>query len=125
MTKEPRIGPDGREDDLTRELRALYAPPSGESYWLTLEARIMARIDAGADEWWSPFGGWVREGMLAAAVVVLAIGVGLAWAGGDENDAPLAYDTVIETPRTLSQQLATETSRLPASEAALQFVIGP
>ncbi len=119
---EPRIGPNGREDDLTRVLRTLCEPPAEESYWLGLEARIMARIDAGTSEWWSPFGGWVRGGMLAAAVAVLAIFVGLAWARG-ADDAPLAYDTVIEMPRTLSQQLATETTRLPASEAALQFVI--
>lgn len=119
---EPRIGPNGRDDDLTRALRALYEPPGEASYWLALEARIMARIDAGADQWWSPFGGWVRGGVLAAAVVVLAVAVGLAWARG-VDDAPLAYDTVIEMPRTLSQQLATETTRLPAGEAALQFVI--
>ncbi len=119
---EHHIGPNGRENEMTRALRALYAPPEEESYWLHLEARIMARIDANADEWWSPFGGWVRSGMLAAAGTMLAIAIGLAWTRS-ADDAPLAYDTVIEMPRTLSQQLATETTRLPASEAALQFVI--
>lgn len=124
MRDDPTIGPEGREDDLTRALRSLYAPPGGESYWSSLEQRIMARIAAEAQDWASPFAGWVREGLLIAAAALLAIAFGLLWSG-QAPAAPAAYDTVIETPRTLSQQLATETTGLPASEAALRFVIGP
>ncbi len=124
MSDVHRIGPDGRDDDLTRALRSMYEPPEGEAFWAALEGRIMARVDAAAQDWASPFAGWVRQGVLVAAVALLAITVGLLWSTST-NDAPVAYDTVIETPRTLSQQLATETTGLPASEAALRFVIGP
>jgi anti-sigma-K factor RskA len=124
MTREPRIGPDGRDDDLTRALRGLFAAPADQAYWDALAARIMARIDRQEETWWSPYSGWVREGVLVAAVAMLVIAAGLAWVRNAE-DAPVAYDAVIETPRTLSQQLATETTGLPASEATLRFVIDP
>ena len=42
MTYEPRIGPDGRDDDLTRTLRQIYAAPVEEGYWSTLAQRVMS-----------------------------------------------------------------------------------
>ena len=53
MTEEFR-GPElVRDDELTRELRSMYAAPSDAAWWLALEQRINARIDAAiaADEW--------------------------------------------------------------------------
>ena len=121
MTIEPRIGPKGRDDDLTRALRVVYAaPPEGSGYWGALEAKILARIVC-EDAWWLPFGNWVRAGLIAAGIALLAISAAVTRARDAEAHA--AYRTVIETPPTLPQQIATEATGLPVREATLRYVI--
>lgn len=122
MSGERRIGPDGREDAVTAGLRALYAAPADAAYWQRLEARILARV-AEAEDWWQPFTEWLRVGMVAAGVAALL--AGLALVRSREAEAHMAYQAIIETPRTLPQQLATETSDLPVPEATLRYVISP
>ena len=118
-----RIGPAGREDELTRALRAEYAPPAERGYWEALEARIMARIDREREAWWHPFGEWVRVGLVAAALAVVA--AGLALVRSRDAEARVAYQQVVDTPRELSAQIATETTGLPDREATLRYVIAP
>src|SRR6185437_14184614 len=79
MTYEPRIGPDGRDDDLTRALRQIYAAPAEEGYWSTLAQRIMSRIAGAveAESWWSPLADWARVGIVAAAAAVIVAGLAL------------------------------------------------
>lgn len=123
MTFESRIGPAGRDDDVTRALRDIYAPPAEPGYWDRLEARVLARIAAEADTWWSPFGGWVRVGIVAAGIAAVAIGAALTRAR--QVEAHVAYERIVETPRTLGEQIATETSGLPVREATLRYVLEP
>lgn len=120
---ELRIGPAGREDALTRALRVAYAPPAEPGYWAALEARIMARIDRERDAWWHPFGEWVRVGVVAAAVAVVA--AGLALQRSREREARVAYHRVVDVPRELPAQIATETTGLPDREATLRYVMAP
>ena len=120
---ERRIGPAGRDDDVTRGLRAIYAAPSDPAYWVALEARIMARVGAEGEAWWHAFRDWVRIGLVAAGVAVAAAGFALA--RERDLETRLAYQTIVETPRTLAQQIATETSGLPEREATLRYVISP
>ncbi|HJR62828.1 MAG TPA: hypothetical protein VJ803_03940 [Gemmatimonadaceae bacterium] len=117
-----RIGPNGREDPVTGTLRELYAAPADPAYWHSLEAKILARI-AQADAWWQPYTEWVRVGLIAAGLSALL--AGLALVRSREAEARMAYETIIETPRTLPHQMATETSPLPAREATLRYVISP
>lgn len=119
----PRIGPSGREDALTGALRAIYAAPSDPAYWDGLEARIMARVAADDDAWWLPFQDWVRAGVVAAAVAVMVAGFALAHARTNTNRE--AYQSIVETPRTLAHQMATETTPLPDREATLRLVTAP
>ncbi len=122
MTRE-RVTGEGREDPgITRALRQLYAPPTDAGYWRGLERRIMARV-AEAPSWWEPFGAWVRAGFVAACAAAVLMGIALARA--HEEEAQVAYETVIETPRTLPQQIATESGTLPAREATLRYVLSP
>lgn len=123
MTLEPRIGPQGRDDDVTRALRELYAAPSDPGYWDRLEARVLARIAADADAWWSPFGGWGRLGVIAAGIAALAVGAALSRAR--QVEARVAYEHIVETPRTLGEQIATATTGLPPREATLRYVLEP
>ncbi|MEJ7810391.1 MAG: hypothetical protein WKG32_08250 [Gemmatimonadaceae bacterium] len=120
---EMRIGPSGRDDDLTRALREMYAPPSDAGYWDAMEARIMAHISAEADAWWQPFRGWVRSGIVAAAAAAGLAGVAATHARQEE--ARVAFQAIVETPRTLPQQMATETGTLPTRDATLLYVISP
>lgn len=123
MSPESRIGPDGRDDALTRALRQLYAAPADPTYWESLEAKIMARIRADGDGWWQPFSGWGPVGLIAAGLL-LAV-AGLAFTHARQEEARLAYEMVMETPRAIPQQLAAASEGVPAREATLRFVISP
>jgi hypothetical protein len=122
MSDTPAIGPNGREDEVTRELRAIYAPPASAEYWERLESRILARVFGAGDEegWWTPFGGWIRVGLLAACLSALAAAMGLAWA--NESAARAAYVTVVETPRAYPSQL-TAGQTATARDATLRYLI--
>lgn len=123
MSYEPRIGPAGRDDEVTRFLRELYAAPAGLPYWEGLEARILARVRTEGDAWYAPYARWTRPGLVAAGIAVLLAGFALV--RSRDVEARLAYETVIETPRALSAQLATGTGELSPREATLRYVITP
>ena len=55
-----------RDDALTTESRALYAAPSDEAYWTTLEHRVMAALDE-EESWYTVSERWLRAGLVAAA----------------------------------------------------------
>src|SRR4051812_17827666 len=79
MTDKLKLHTDGGDDDVTRVLREIYAPPASETYWRSLEARILSRL---ADTtrsigWWEELDNWMRPALVAAAVVFLAAGVAL------------------------------------------------
>ena len=86
------------DEEVTRVLRDVYAPPAvNASYWDTLESRIMSRIaSAGeASEWWGVFHGWVRVGL--AAAVLAAVVTGGALLREREAQERLAYEAVMES----------------------------
>lgn len=96
MTTEYR-GPElVRDDDLTRELRAIYAAPSSESWWTELEHRINARIDAAviADEWWTVPERWMRVGLIAAGFAVIVAGAMIM--RSQMQVSRMAYQTVVD-----------------------------
>jgi len=124
MSLDPRIGPNGRDDDLTRALRAVYAAPADGAYWDDLARRIMARIvDAEGDGWWTLVAGWARVGIIAAAVALAIAGVALSRSRATE--AQIAYQAIIETPRSAPLQLATDANTRGDRDATLRYVISP
>ncbi len=72
---------DGPTDDpeLTSALRSVYAAPADESYWNSLEARIMARVRQAEKqgEWWTVFVEWRTAGLVAAALMLTLAGSAL------------------------------------------------
>lgn len=95
MTTEYR-GPElVRDDDLTRELRVIYAAPSDASWWAALEQRINARIDAAviADEWWTVPERWMRVGLIAAGFAVIVAGAMIV--RSQQRVTSMAYQTVV------------------------------
>ena len=86
--------------DLTKALRALYAAPGEESYWESLEARILAHVARGAEHsvWWSELADMVRPGLVAAAALILAASV--AMVRSQQIEAQSAYATLISPSPT-------------------------
>src|SRR4051812_49390871 len=123
MTMEPRIGPDGRDDELTRELRRQYAPPGGEAFWEGLERRILARVSASEDDlWWGQLSGWRRGLALAGAAAIVV--AGLAAQHSNHARSVAAYKE-IEASRVVSVQVASETEREASRDVTLRYVVGP
>ena len=83
-----------RDDALTTELRALYAAPSDDAYWTTLEHRVMAALD-GEESWYTVSERWLRAGLVAAAAVVLIAG-GLFLRAQLRMERTMAYENVVE-----------------------------
>lgn len=123
MTNQMRIGPEGRDDTVTRALRELYASPDDPAFWDRLEARILASVAAEGDGWWLPYQEWMRTGLVAAGILVAAAALTLAELRTESRRE--AISSVIETPRTLAHQMATETTGLPDREATLRLVTAP
>jgi hypothetical protein len=125
MTFDSRIGPNGREDDLTNALRSIYAPPADESYWSDLAQRIMARVssEGDGDAWWQPFARLARVGVLAAGVALAIASIALT---RDRTAEPsLAYETLSDMPRPSLLQIAIEPDVNSEREATLRYVIAP
>jgi hypothetical protein len=125
MTIDSRIGPNGREDDLTSALRSLYAPPTDEGYWSELAQRIMVRItnEADGDAWWQPFSRLARLGVLAAGVALAVVSITLTRERAADTHSP--YETIIEAPRAAPLQIAIEQDISSEREATLRYVIAP
>ena len=90
----------GSDEQIVAALRELNAPPGGESYWASLEARIMARITQAEGTWWSELGRWRRPALLAAAALVGA--AALAVFRTRERATQFAYETVLAPPTPIS-----------------------
>lgn len=114
---------DMHDDEIAGALRSIYAAPTDESYWSTLERRIMDAVAAErAREWWSYFPGWVRLGLTAAAAAALI--AGLASWQTRELQQRMAVDRLIGTPSDIP--LLTEFDRgerRAEREATLRYLI--
>lgn len=123
MRLEPRIGPEGRDDELTRELRAMHAPPGGEAFWNALERRILARVSSSEEDvWWRQLPRW-RSALAiagAAAVIVAALA-----ARQSRHEESLAAFKAIEGSRVAPVQVAAETEREASRDVTLRYVVGP
>jgi hypothetical protein len=125
MTFDSRIGPNGREDEITNALRDIYAPPADESYWSDLAQRIMTRIsnESEGDLWWQPFARLARVGVLAAGVALAIASIALTRDRAAEPS--LAYETIADMPRTSLLQISIEPDANSEREATLRYVIAP
>jgi hypothetical protein len=112
-------------DVVTRTLRELFAAPADDAYWRGLEARIMARARASttpAIGWWDELHVWARPALVAAAVVLLAVGV--AFMRGRQMAKESAYAAVF-TPTALPVETAMRPVLEEPREATLRYLITP
>jgi hypothetical protein len=123
MTTEYR-GPElVRDDDLTRELRSMYAPPADAAWWASLELRINARLDAAiaADEWWTVPDRWLRVGLLAAGFAVIVAGTLIMRA--QTQVTRMAYETVVD-PASIDLLEVAQRGKMTEQQATLRVLTG-
>ncbi len=119
MNKGPQLVRD--DDELTRELRAIVAPPGDAAYWETLERRIMARVERGRQEgaWWVLSERAYQFGLMAAGLtLIVAASVFLREQALERR---MAYETVIEAPTATPQTFARR-GLVPDRQATLRAV---
>lgn len=122
MTEDYRGPALMRDDELTRELRAIYAAPVESAYWSGLEARILGRLvgDEGTDAWYVVSEKWVRIGLVAAGFAVLVAGSLLMRT--QTQYARAEYETLID-PATIDAPVLAARERL-AEQANLRALTG-
>lgn len=108
-------------EEITRELSAIYAAPSGEMYWNELEARIMGRIVEVDLGWWAELDRWARPALVAAAVLILAAGVAMFHARQVETQT--AYEHIL-TPSPVPVETVIRPTLEGDREASLRDVVG-
>jgi hypothetical protein len=116
---------DGEGDEerevVARELRALYAAPSDESYWTELETRIMHRVSELDLGWWAELDRWARPALIAAAALLIAASVAMFRARQAETE--IAYENIL-TPGPAPQETAVRPTLEGDREATLRYVLG-
>lgn len=92
--------------ELATALRAIYAAPTDERYWESLEARILAHVARGGDAraWWGELADMMRPSLVAAAALILA--ATLAMAHSQQAEARNAYASVIAAPAAIETSAA-------------------
>ena len=122
MSDYLKLHTDRGDDDITRGLRELYAAPGGETYWRSLEARILSRLtDAGSRiGWWDELDRWMRPALVAAAVVLLAAGVALFRDYQVQQD--VAYEAML-TPTALPVETAVRPVLQEHREATFRYLM--
>lgn len=116
--------PEGRDEQVTEALRALFAPPQAEAYWSSLQARVMARVRAETEErggWWGVLAEWAPAGLAAAAAAMLLAGLAVTRSRAD--DAGAAYDAMIKNAAPLPVQTVARPLGVSAHEATFRYVI--
>lgn len=104
MSDRLRLHDDGGPDrDVTRGLRRIYAAPREDAYWRDLEARILSHLTTAPRSWSDELDRLARPALVAAAVVMLAVGVALFRAY--QVDQQRAYEAML-TPTTLPVETA-------------------
>lgn len=123
MKLEPRIGPDGRDDELTRALRVMHAPRGGEAFWEMLERRILARVASSEDDqWWRQLAHWRRGLAIAGAAAVLVAAIA---ARHSNHERSVAAYRELDASSVAPVQVASETEREASRDVTLRYVMGP
>lgn len=123
MSDYLKLHTDGGDDDITRGLRQIYAAPAGESYWRSLEARILSRLVQGgvpALGWWDELDRWMRPALVAAALVLVGAGVAMFRAQQVEQQA--TYEAML-TPTSLPVETAVRPVLQEEREATFRYLM--
>ena len=109
-----------RDDELTNHLRAIVAPPAEDSYWLSLEQRILAYVERGQAQgkWWALSERAYQIGLLAAGLTLIV--AGSMYLRERALERRMAYESVIEAPA--QQKVFARRGLVPDRQATLRAV---
>jgi hypothetical protein len=100
----------GADPDVTALLRAAYAAPREEGYWMGLEQRVMSRLnESPVVAWWSVLSEWRTAGAIAATIALLLAGATV-----------VREVTIDQTTRETVARAAIE-SGVPVEDATFSF----
>jgi hypothetical protein len=124
MTDRPKLQVDGGDDDVTRGLRAIYAAPADDSYWRSLEARVLSGLTRTTSSlgWWDELEQWMRPALVAAAVILAAAGIAMFRA--QQVDHLETYDAML-TPTSLPVETAVRPVLQEHREATFRYLMTP
>lgn len=115
-------GRDRRDDEIDGALREMYAPPADNSYWASLERRIMQAVGAERPlEWWSYFPGWVRVGVSVAAAAALVAALA-SWHTRDRQQR-MAADRLLGPSSEIPMLTESDRNERSEREATLRYLI--
>jgi hypothetical protein len=119
-------GRDFGDDELKQVLSSQYAAPSDESYWATLERRVMAHLlsdGLATREWWFHFRGWARAGLAAGIAAALVAGAA-AWRTRDAHERVVVEELLRTQPNVtiLTETVGNEPSA-SSREATLRYLL--
>ena len=110
---------DEGDERITAGLRKLYAPPE-DSYWRTLEAKILSRLtEPETIAWWDELDRWVRPALVAAAILLIATSV--AAVRNRQAEQELAWEDML-TPTTLPVETAVRPT-LRGREGTFRYIM--
>ena len=114
--------PSRLDAPVSEAMRVLYAAPADDSYWTTLEARILAHVARGraTGPWYRELPGLLRPGLLAAAGLVLAACLAMLHSRG--TDVRSAYASVI-SPSAAALDAGSRASLSGDGDAAMHFIL--
>jgi hypothetical protein len=107
--------------------KRMYLPPAvargDETYWSSLEQRIMARVvdpvfiaSLEAQRWWTVLEGWSRAGLVAAGIVLAVSAALLQNQSQDDSNAAYEYVAASTAPDVLAPIV-------DQNESALNYVL--
>ncbi|HEV7993592.1 MAG TPA: hypothetical protein VGP25_17320 [Gemmatimonadaceae bacterium] len=110
------------DGELTGALRAMYAAPTDESYWDSLEARIRAHVARGGDVqgWWSAMTEMARPALAAAAILIFVAGAAVIHSR--QLEARDAYSSVISASPP-SIETAARTASAGDGDAVIDYIM--
>ena len=127
MSDHLRLHGETPDDDVTRELRRLYAAPANDGYWRGLEARILTHLATAPETalgWWDELDRWVRPALVAAAVVLAAAGVAMFRA--HQVDQEVAYEAMLTpAPSALPVETAVRPVLQERRETTFRYLMTP
>ena len=124
MTDRPKLHVDRGDDEVTRGLRAIYAAPEDDSFWRSLEARVLSGLTRTTSSlgWWDELDRWMRPAVVAAAVILVATGIAMFRA--QQVDHEETYEAML-TPTSLPVETAVRPVLQEHREATFRYLMTP
>jgi hypothetical protein len=124
MSDHSNLRLDRSDDEVTRGLREIYAAPADDSYWRSLEARILSGLTRATSTlgWWDELERWMRPALVAAAVILAAAGIAMFRAQQVEQQA--TYEAML-TPTSLPVETAVRPVLQEDREATFRYLMTP